>query len=79
MDFNKDLRPISLTCTLSKVAEGFIINKELKPVLLKSLDPQQYGFIPKSCTTFALISMLNKWVNRNRCNWFSNKSGVTRL
>ena len=61
-DFNKDLRPISLTSTLSKVAEGFIIDKELKPVLLKSLDPQQYGFIPKSCTTFALISMLNKWL-----------------
>ena len=35
-DFNKDLRPISLTSTLSKVAEGFIIDKELKPVLLKS-------------------------------------------
>ena len=39
-DFNKDLRPISLTSTLSKVAEGFIIDKELTPVLLKSLDPQ---------------------------------------
>ena len=61
-DFNKDLRPISLTSTLSKVAEGFIIDKELKPVLLNSLDPQQYGFIPKSCTTFVLISMLNKWL-----------------
>ena len=44
------------------MAEGFIIDKELKPVLLKSLGPQQYGFIPKSCTTFALISMLNKWL-----------------
>ena len=30
--------------------------------MLKSLDPRQYGFIPKSCTTFALISMLNKWL-----------------
>ena len=44
------------------MAEGFIIDKELKPVLLKTLDPQQYGFIPKSCTTFSLISMLNKWL-----------------
>ena len=67
-DFNKDLRPISLTSTLSKVAEGFIIDKELKPVLLKSLDPQQYGFIPKSCTTFALISMLNKWLTERKSN-----------
>ena len=57
-DFNEDHRPISLTSTLSKVVDWFIIDKELKPVLLKSLDPQQYGFIPKSCTTFALISMV---------------------
>ncbi|XP_028418311.1 uncharacterized protein LOC114543586 [Dendronephthya gigantea] len=42
-DFNKDLRPISLTSTLSKVAEKFIIDRG-------------------SCTTFALISMLHKWL-----------------
>ena len=30
-DFIKDLRPISLTSTLSKVAEGIVIDKELKP------------------------------------------------
>ena len=29
-DFIKDLRPISLTSTLSKVAEGIVIEKELK-------------------------------------------------
>ena len=59
-----DVPPIpkhSKITDFNKVAEGFIIDKELKPVPLKSLDPQQYGFIPKSCTTFALISMLNKW------------------
>ena len=33
-DFNKDLRPISLTSTLSKVAEGFVIDQELKPLML---------------------------------------------
>ena len=46
------------------MSEGFIIDKELKPVLLKSIDPQQYGFIPKSCTTFGLISMLKKWLTK---------------
>ena len=61
-DFNKDLRPISLTSTLSKVAEGFVIEKDLKPVLLKCIDPNQYGFIPNSCATFALISMLHHWL-----------------
>ena len=56
-DINKDLRPISLTSTLSKVAEGFVIDKALKPVVLSAIDPGQFGFIPGSCTTFALISM----------------------
>ena len=32
-DFNKDLRPISLTSTLPKIAEGFMINYALKPVV----------------------------------------------
>lgn len=33
-DFNKDLRPISLTSTLSKDAEGYIIDRALKPLML---------------------------------------------
>ena len=60
-DFNKDLRPISLTSTLSKVTEGFVIDRELKPLMLECMDPNQSGFIPDSCTTFALISMLHHW------------------
>jgi hypothetical protein len=44
------------------VAEGFIIDKELKPILLRSLDPLQFGLIPTSCTTFVLILMLNNWL-----------------
>ena len=40
-DFNKDLRPISLTSVLSKVGEDFVIEKDLKPVLLKCIDPNQ--------------------------------------
>lgn len=45
-DFNKDLRPISLTSTLSKVAENIIIKYELKSKLLRNLDSMQLGFIP---------------------------------
>lgn len=67
-DFNKDLRPVSLTSTLSKVAESFIIERELKPSLLKSMDPQQYGFIPQSCTTFALLSMIHNWLKNTDGN-----------
>ena len=61
-DFNKDLRPISLTSTLSKIAEDFIIQHDLKPKLLNVIDPKQFGFIPGPSTKFALISMLHKWL-----------------
>ncbi|KXJ10174.1 RNA-directed DNA polymerase from mobile element jockey [Exaiptasia diaphana] len=63
VDINKDLRPISLTSTLSKIAEDFIIEKALKPVVLPAIDPAQFGFIPGSCTTFALISMFHHWLH----------------
>ena len=58
-DLEKELRPISLTSTLSKIAESFIIERELKPTLLKVVDPQQFGFIPESSTVLALISMFH--------------------
>ena len=61
-DFNKDLRPISLTSTMSKIAESFVIEKALKPVVLSHIVPGQFGFIPGSSTTFALISMFYHWL-----------------
>ncbi len=62
-DFNKDLRPISLTSTLSKIAENIIIEHELKSKLLRKMDPKQFGFIPGSNTTLALnISMIHTWL-----------------
>ena len=60
-DLEKELRPISLTSTLSKIAESFVIENELKPTLLKVDDPQQFGFIPDSSTVLALISMFHCW------------------
>ena len=62
-DFSKDLRPILLTSTLSKIAESIVIDTELKLVILKQVDPHQFGFIPGSSTTFALISMFHHWLN----------------
>ena len=62
-DFNKDLRPlISLTSTLSKVAESVVIEQELKPALLKIIDFNLYGFIPGSSTTITLISIHHNWL-----------------
>ena len=47
-DLRKDLRPISLTACLSKIAEEFILCDYVKPAVLNILDPCQYGTIPKS-------------------------------
>ena len=56
---NKDLRPNSLTPIVSKIAEDYVVNSFVKPAVLKKLDPNQYGIVPRSSTTQALISMLH--------------------
>ena len=61
LDMNKHLRPISLTSVLSKVAEEFVIEHHIKPVVMETIDPQQFGIIPFSSTTEALISMIPSW------------------
>ncbi|CAB4032223.1 RNA-directed DNA polymerase from mobile element jockey, partial [Paramuricea clavata] len=60
-DVSKHLRPISLTPILSKVAEEFIIQEYVKPAVLKKIKSNQFGSIPKSSTTQALISMIHTW------------------
>ena len=54
MDLKKDLRPISLTAALSKVAEDCVVADHVKPAVLKVLDPNQ-------STTQALIDMVHCW------------------
>ena len=60
-DIGKDLRPISLTPTLSKIAEHFVVQEHVKPAVLKRLRPDQFGCIPGSSTTHALIGMFHNW------------------
>ena len=43
------------------MAEGYVIDRYLKPTLLKSMDPPQFDFIPGSSMTFAIMFMLYKW------------------
>ena len=57
----KQLRPISLTPCLSKVAEDCVVVDYVKPAVLQVLDPNQYGAVPKSSTTQALIHMVHHW------------------
>lgn len=50
-------RPISLT--LSKVVEDFVVQSFIKSAILKCIKPDQFGSIPNSSTTHALISMVH--------------------
>ena len=59
VDIQKELRPISLTPCPCKVAEEFVVNGFVKPVVMNILNDNQYGAIPNSSTTMALISMLH--------------------
>ena len=75
-DFIKELRPISLTSTLSKVTEGIVMEKELKPTILSSVDPRQFGFIPWPSTTFARISMLHHWLRTTDGNGLTVRTAL---
>ena len=60
-DVNKHLRPISLTPVLSKIAEDFVVKEFIKPAVTAKTDNNQYGTVPKSSTTQALVSMVHVW------------------
>jgi len=60
-DVNKQLRPISLTPVLSKLAEDFVVDRYVKPAVLAKVDPRQFGTVPGSSTTEALVSMTYAW------------------
>ena len=41
-NLKNELRPISLTLCLSKMAEELIVNDYIKPAVLKIIDPRQF-------------------------------------
>ena len=55
-----DLRPISLTSTLSKILESYVGNWIMNRVL-PTLDIKQFGAIRGRSTTHALVDMLHIW------------------
>ena len=61
-DPKRELRPISLSSTLSKISEDFVVSDYMKPALESLADPNQFGTIYSSSTVFALISMIHKWL-----------------
>ena len=60
-DVNKHLRPISLTPVLSKLTEDFVVDLYVKPAVLAKVDPRQFGTVPGSNTSEALVSMIHTW------------------
>ncbi|PFX11710.1 G-protein coupled receptor 126 [Stylophora pistillata] len=60
-DVNKHLRPISHTPVLSKLTEDFVVDRYVKRAVLAKVDPRQFGTVPGSSTTEALISMTHAW------------------
>ena len=57
-EINKHLLPISLT---PKFAEDFVVESYVKSAVMKQIDSKQFGTIPQSSTTHALISMIHTW------------------
>ena len=55
-----DIRPISLTCTLSKLLES-ITGKWVLEAISSKIDPKQFGGIKGRSTSHALIDILHSW------------------
>lgn len=55
-----DLRPISLTATLSKLLES-LIGRRLLPKIVDKLDPKQFGALGGRSTTHALTAITHMW------------------
>ena len=54
-----DLRPISLTCILAKVAERVLVG-HLSKYIIPKIDTRQFGAIKNCSTTHALVSLLHQ-------------------
>lgn len=55
-----DLRPISLTCVISKEMESHMVGW-IWEIVCSSLDPFQFGAIPKCSTVHALVDIFDQW------------------
>jgi hypothetical protein len=56
-----ELRPIALTPCLSKLLEDFVVRWMMSD-FSASIDPQQFGCLKGSSTTYCLLDMLHNWL-----------------
>ena len=61
-----DLRPIALTPVLSKVLEDFFFEWLIHDVE-HHIDPQQFGSLKGTSTTYCLLDMLHNWLSSLDC------------
>jgi len=57
---DSDLRPISLTPTVSKIFEA-LVGQHILPAVMDKLDPNQFGAVRGRSTVHALVSVTQKW------------------
>ena len=55
-----DLRPISLTNTLSKIQESYVVDW-MHEDIKDGICSEQYGGVPGSSAVLALVHLLHKW------------------
>ena len=68
LDPKKELRRISLTPVLSKIAEDFIVLDYIKPALEEKVALNQFGKIAASFTVMTPINVVHKWLEATHGN-----------
>jgi len=75
----KDVRPISPTPALSKLAEDLVVSKYIDPLFLESIDHNQFGAIPSFSNLHALVSMVHTWAHATDGTSSAGARGVLGL
>ena len=75
LDLKKDLRPISLKPCVSRVAKEFVVEDVVKPAVLDMIRGNQYGAIPKSSTTMALVEQVHAQLRKRNYGHHGCKDG----
>ena len=60
VSIDKDIRPISLKPIAAKVVES-IVMEWVDDTIVSNVDPKQFGGLPGTSTTDALVEMAHKW------------------
>jgi len=58
----KEPRPISLTASLSKVTEDFVVSDYITPALERIANSNQFGTVSGSSTVLAHLSIIHDWL-----------------